>query len=34
MRSLKKVCGMSFLDVLSLGLLTQGMVVQGDRHAV
>lgn len=34
MRSLKKVCGVSFLDVLSMGLPTREMVVRGDRYAV
>src|SRR6218665_3494524 len=34
MRSLKKVCGVSFSNVLSMRERTQGTAVQGDRYAV
>jgi len=34
MRSLKKVCGVSFSSVLSMTSREQGMALQGKRHAV
>ena len=34
MRSLKKICGVSFPDVLSVASRECGVELEGDRHAV